>query len=996
MKRSLILGAVVAAALIGQSTVSAQINSPAAEGYMARGVAMYNDKNYEGCLDQLLQVRQLDPVTAQKEEALYYMAMATLYCGDDEALDLLLNFQRRFPQSYRYSDVQVAVGDYYFTRGAYSEALQAYQAVSPDALTNGRREELLYRSGYSAMLLGDNVGARDTFMQLQQSPEYGNAATFYLGYLEYLGGHFDQAMAYFRKVDTSREPGNGTDYYLSQMCFMDKDYSQALALARKVLADPKCVPQFRPEMNRVAGESLYNLGDEAGAVKYLRDYVSESADVRPTANYILGVNAFKNGDYIEAVEMLRYVTDMPDAMGQSAYLYIGQAYVKLGKPDGALMAFEKAYRMNYDERIAEEAFYDYIVARNDGGRVPFGKSVDMMEEFLRKYPRSRYAEAVRQNLITGYMSDNDYEGALRVIDAAGTLTPALRDSRQRVLFMLGTREMQSGNTARAIEYLADGAAITGANASIHRQTLLWLANARLEAGQFDSAAADYLSYLDEAPASDANRPLAYYNLGYTRFRQSRWDDAIKDFRRAADAPSASKAMRSDALNRLADCLYYKERPGEAATVYTQAYEANPEAGDYALYQAALMQGRQGENARLIDAMDEMIARFPNSPLVPAAMLDKAQAFVALGQTADAVDTYTSIVNTYPNTQQGRNAYIQLAVTQLNAGNRQAAIDAYKDVIRTFPTSEEARTAVDDLQKIYADDGRLMEFAEFVNSVPNAPRVDASALEAAAFQAAESEYIDTQKTAKLSAYLRDYPQGSYRAQTLYYLADAASAEGDSQSAIDLVSEILTDYPDADVAEDALALKGDNELAQGKAEVALNTYTELERRASSPRNLNDARMGIMRTNLELNRYDAVIAAADKIISTSAPGTTDLEEVQFDRAQALDAKGSHAEAYQIWRELAETPSDVFGAKSSVFLAQSLLDNGNPEEARKTADALINAGIPHNYWLARAFIVLSDALRKQGKTFEADEYLKSLKENYPDTSDEDIFLMINDRLNR
>ena len=76
-------------------------------------------------------------------------------------------------------------------------------------------------------------------------------------------------------------------------------------------------------------------------------------------------------------------------------------------------------------------------------------------------------------------------------------------------------------------------------------------------------------------------------------------------------------------------------------------------------------------------------------------------------------------------------------------------------------------------------------------------------------------------------------------------------------------------------------------------------------------------------------------------------------------------------------------------------MLDNGETEKARQTADALINAGTPHNYWLARAFIVLSDALRKQGKTFEANEYLKSLKNNYPDT-DEDIFLMINERLSR
>lgn len=994
MKRRIAISAMVAAAALAGPRTDAQINSGTAAGYVARGVAMYNDKNYEGCLDQLIQVRNLDPVTAQQEEALYYMAMATLYCGDDEALDLLENFMRRFPQSPLYADVAMAKGDYFFTRGAYSEALQAYQSVSPESLSDDRREEMLYRQAYSLMLLSDNARALPIFEQLTNSREYSNAATFYLAYLAYLDGNYDKAMAYFRKVDTSREPGDAADYYISQICFVDKDYSQALQLARKVLGG-NCVPQFRPEMNRVAGESLYNLGDADGAIPYLKKYVSETADVRPTAYYILGVNAYNERQYQEAADMLRQATDMPDAMGQSAYLYLGQSYVKTGNTDGAIMAFEKAFRDNYDDRVAEEAFYNYIVARMDGGRIPFGKSVSLLEEFLKKYPRSRYADDIRQNLVTGYMSDNDYESALRIINSTSNPSAKMVAAKQRVLFMMGTRDLQAGRTAQAIDCLSEAADITSADASIRRQSYLWLGNAQLEADQLEEAAQSYLNYLQLAPAADANRTLAYYNLGYTRFRQSRWDDAIKDFRRVADNKSVSKAMKSDALNRLADCLYYKERPGEAATVYTQAYESNPESGDYALYQAALMQGRQGNNVGLIDAMDNMMSRFPSSPLVPAAMLEKAQAFVALGQTADAVETYSSLAAAYPNASQGRNAYLQLAVTQLNAGNSPEAINAYKTVIRNYPTSEEALTAIDDLKQIYASQGKLPEFAEFVNSVPNAPRIDPSTLDDAAFQAAESDYIDTRHTGKLTDYLDDYPQGSYRAQALYYLAEAASNDGSSNAALEYITTILTEYPDADVAEDALLLKADNELGQGKSEVALNTYTELERRASTPRDLNEARMGMMRANLDLHRYDDVITVADKIIATTAPGTTDLEEVRFSRAEALDAKGNHEEAYEIWKDLAESPSDVYGAKSAVYMSQSLLKDGKTEQARKTADALINAGTPHNYWLARAFIVLSDALRQQGHSFEADEYLKSLRNNYPD-SDEDIFLMINDRLNR
>ena len=79
---------------------------------------------------------------------------------------------------------------------------------------------------------------------------------------------------------------------------------------------------------------------------------------------------------------------------------------------------------------------------------------------------------------------------------------------------------------------------------------------------------------------------------------------------------------------------------------------------------------------------------------------------------------------------------------------------------------------------------------------------------------------------------------------------------------------------------------------------------------------------------------------------------------------------------------------------MGQSLLDHGKTDRAALAADALISSDTPHRYWLARGFILYSDILRKQGKTFEANEYLKSLRSNYPGT-EADIFEMIDSRLN-
>ncbi len=79
--------------------------------------------------------------------------------------------------------------------------------------------------------------------------------------------------------------------------------------------------------------------------------------------------------------------------------------------------------------------------------------------------------------------------------------------------------------------------------------------------------------------------------------------------------------------------------------------------------------------------------------------------------------------------------------------------------------------------------------------------------------------------------------------------------------------------------------------------------------------------------------------------------------------------------------------------YLAQYEFDNGQLKKARRRIEKFIDANTPHQYWLARGYILLSDILRKQGSDFEADEYLKSLKENYPG-DEADIFQMIDQRL--
>lgn len=992
MKKLLILGNVALAAAM-MSTARADINQPDATGYFERGVAMFNDRNYNGCIDQLLQMRQLNASALESEEALYYMAMATQYCGDDEAIDLLRDFCLRYPQSPRYQDVLMSQGDYFFTRGNYGEALSIYDTVAPRALTDSRADDLTYRRAYSLMMLGQLDQANRLFDSLATTKAYGNAATFYKGYIAYCKHDYTTARQLLNATRQDVEPGTAAPYYLAQIEFLDGNYSKAADMARKALAaNPG--EDFTPELNRIAGESLYNLGRPVEAIPYLQRYVDSSDQPRPTACYILGVSEYEAARYGRAIEVLQRATVGEDVTAQSAYLYLGQCYVKTGDTNAAILAFDKSYKMGFDDKTSETALYNYIAARTDGGRMPFAKSAQLLEEFLNRYPGSSHAAEVSESLVSGYLASDNYQAALDAIDRVKKPTARLLQQRQQVLVALGANEYSTGQTEQALRHFVDAIDQRGGSATVARQARLWAANCRYDLGNYDDAADDYLAFLNSAPADDVNRPCCYYNLGYTRMAQQRWADAYKDFARVMDNTDLDKRLRTDALNRAADCLYAQHQFGEASKLYLRAYDMLPAEGDYPLYRQAEMFGYNRDYNSRLKTLDKMMRQFPNSALVPDALLAKAESHTLLGQPDKAIATYQQLVTDYPSTAQGRAAALSLAVTRLNTGDRSGAIEAYRDVIANYPTSPQARVALDDLKELYAANGQLAEYVNFVNSVPELPGIDVSQLEETAFTAAESKYTDSDDASLLRAYIEQYPTGSNMPKALLMLAEDAEESGNTPQAVAYASRLVAEYPDCDQAEEALLIKADGEAAQGKGETAYATYATLVDRASTAQMLNDALVGQMTTAVELGRYADLIGITDRLLATSAAGS-ERSQVMFYRALALDRTGHADRAREIWSQLAAEPSTLQGSKSAVYLIESLVADKRYDEAAKQANAFIDAGSPHNYWYARGFIAYSDALRGQGKEFEANEYLKALQTNYPGT-EADIFQMIETRLSK
>lgn len=993
MKRLPILSVLAAASAMA---APAQINSPASQGYMARGLEMLSAENYTGCIDQLRQVDRSLLSASEVEDVDWALAQAAFGTGGSSAITHFRRFLAQYPYSLRRGEAMMRVGDCLFTR-SYPEALKAYRKVDGTSLNLDLRDDLDYRTAYCMMQVGELDGAASRFAAIATSRKYGAASRFYRGYIAYAKGDYAEAERYFSQADTRVAPGNMSEYYLAQIYYRTGRYDKALSSARNLLKRSGVSRDFSAEANRVAGESLYQLDRQPEAIPYLKKYLSEAQEPLPSALYILGLAEYAEGEYSAAVSHLESATGADDAMAQSAYLYIGQALMHEGDPQAALLAFDKARTMNHDAEVRETAFYNYAVARMQGGRVPFGSSVDTFEEFLRRYPESSHAAQVQEYLVAGYMTDNDYDRALASIERMSKPSPRVLEAKQNILYTLGARTLASGDAASAIPLLrrADAVAASG-NASTALEVRLVLGEALYRTADYAGAADALLDYVRRAPASAPNSAVARYDLGYTRFAQKRYDDAATNFTHVVDRPGGlSKEAVADAYNRLGDTRYYASDFDGAEKFYDKAYSTYPSAGDYALFQKGVMQGYRRNHKAKIATLTQMCERFPSSVLVSDALLEITESRIQLDDNDGAIATYRRLVADFSGTEQGRKGHLQMAQTMLNAGRRTDAIETYKDVVKAYPTSVEAAEASDALKRLSAEDGTLQQYMDFMAGVDGAPKMDVAEADRLSYETADKALVTQGNPARMEAYLTQYPSGSFRVRALESLMLHYSDKGSEADALRCADEIVSKYPDNSAAEAALAMKADADYAAGRGEDALRSWRMLEQRASTASRLNAARMGIMRVARDLGDYALVEQAADALLSSSTLGSENRTEATYSKGIALNGTGRGAEARTQWESIADATDDLYGAKAAYSLAQSYFDSGDLSQARSQAEELTSSGTPHAYWLARGFILLSDIYAQQGKNFEAREYLQALRSNYPG-NESDIFDMIDTRLEK
>ena len=436
--------------------------------------------------------------------------------------------------------------------------------------------------------------------------------------------------------------------------------------------------------------------------------------------------------------------------------------------------------------------------------MPFRSSIDLLETFIKTYPKSQYASTVDEFLATAYYNERDYHKALASIERIANPKEKVLAAKQKVLYELGIEALSNGRNDDAIDYMTKAANMGKYDQKLATQSYLWLGDAHYAKADYTKAAEAYESFMNNASPSDANYDLAMYNAAYAYYMKNNFVKARQLFKKAAGRLPSD--LQSDATLRIADCNYFTGKPKEALKGYAEAEQKDCRAKDYALFQHANMQGMIGNHKAKLSELDDLQKKYPQSVWIPVAMLEKAQTYEELGKTSDAIAAFKALTTKYPQSVEARQGMLQLAIVYLNSGKRSDAEEVYCDVIRRWPSSEQAQAANEDLRRIYASRGELQQYRQFLSSIPNSPQLDDDDMEQLTFEAAENDVAqNSDDINKMQLYVEQYPNGKYLASALYYIASSKSANQDYESAIEALNKLISHRGDSNYAPQALYMK-----------------------------------------------------------------------------------------------------------------------------------------------------------------------------------------------
>ena len=451
-------------------------------------LALYNNKQYQAAQTIFEKVKNNTRDEETQANSAYYAATAAIRLNQLGADRLMEDFVEKYPTSTKRNSAYLDVADYYFATGKYPYALKWYTKVDQSSMSRKDKERFNFNNGYALFSSNKPKEAERYLNQVTTSPTYGSQAKYYLGYIAYQQDDYAQANQRFDQITDQELLEEKLSYYQADMNFKLGKFEEAIALAKKQL--PKSDRNEVSELNKIIGESYFNLKQYANAIPYLTEYKGKRGKWSNTDYYLLGYSYYMQGDYANGIQQFNKIIDGNNDVSQNAYYHLAECYLKLDKKQEALNAFRNASQMDFNPEIQKDAYLNYARLSYEIGNA-YEPVPKVLTNYLEKYPNDSNKAEMQELLVDSYITSKNFAGAMELLEKNKNF--ASKATYQKVAFYRGVELFLEGNYEQASAVFKKS--LDNAEDQYFKaRSSYWKAESDYNMNHFDEAVAGYLQF----------------------------------------------------------------------------------------------------------------------------------------------------------------------------------------------------------------------------------------------------------------------------------------------------------------------------------------------------------------------------------------------------------------------------------------------------------------------------------------------------------------------
>ena len=908
-------------------------------------------------------------------DALYYEAEANLALGfRDEAIALFERLEAERPGHPLAAKSRLALGNFFYLNEEYEDALRVFRNLIADDPEPEIAAKTLYRMGASARRLDRNEEALGHFRRAAE--EYRNAA--YAPVALYASGYALIGLARYDEAAEALE--------LLAARYPESPHARNIGLA---LAE---VYYELDDYDRALDEIEERIGglDEAGRERALFLQAESLNQLRRSEQAI--------------VQYRRFLERYPESAYRRRAVYgLGWNYYFEEAHQWAAERFAEVREGREDDLAARATYYEAV---NQNLALEPLAAIDLLEGFLANWPAHELAAHAHFELallyyrqrrwddawrILGLLQETwpghdlageasyyqantaialgNFEEAFRRFDEAADAGAASERLREEVRFQRAWLAYRSGAYREALPGFLE-IYDRSPRAERGQEALFWAAESVYQLDNLDRAEELFLQYIEEAP-DGKHLAAAWYALGWTHFRRTRYEDAADAFlsfldRRRASDEEGFISYRNDALLRLADSYYALKQYANAIRTYRLVGD---QGGDYAQYQIAQAFDNAGEAYEAVSAFRELLEFHPGSEWAPAARYSMGHIFFINQDYDQAIEEYGALLRSWPRDPLAAKAQYGVGDALFNAGRAEEAAAAYRIVLEEYPGSAYVSDAAAGVQIALLSTGDAEAAAAFFDEFAE-QRPDSPILDELRFRRAEID-LQSGRTDEALAGLLEFVRRAENPYLLagahYYLGATLEERGEREEAIRHFAQIIEEYAGSERFPEAAGRLGGLYLQEERPLEALDLFRMLESDGGDdPRRLAEARYGQGMALWRLNRKEEAEELLRNAID-AAPDAAETHPAYLGLARIYHEDGRYEEAEPLYRHVARGSRDEAGAEALYRLGALFRETGQDAQALEELGRLPVLFPGFGEWIARSYLEQARAFQALGNAGEA-----------------------------